>query len=247
MKSILSLLLILGASLVAIGQPLTKKAYTDFKGTLGGKNIQMSLYCFTNNDLAGHYYFTEGNQAYEKITLQGSLKGNQITLRGYDYSNGSNETIIEELKGEKAQYQDFAGECVVSKTQQKMAFKLKVNTVVNTPTFGKRYADLSLYDDQIERFVKKLKAAILNKDQEFLTHVVQYPIKVKIKKRLRTIENKKAFKKRFEYIINNHLLEQVKQVNPYDLFMRNGQMMLGNGCIWLQERNHTLKVIAINN
>ena len=247
MKQLFSLLITVGVSLSAMAQPLSKQAYTDLKGTLGKQNIQMSLYCFANNDLAGHYYFTEGQNAYKKITLRGNLSGTKITLQGYDYSKGSNAVIIEEIKGEKAQYQDFVGECTLTKNQKKMAFRLKVNTIVHTPTFGKRYADLTLYDEQIERFVKKLKTAILNKDQEFLAHVVQYPIKVKIKKRLRTIENKKAFKKRFEYIVNEHLLEQVKQVIPYDLFIRNSRLMLGNGCIWLQERNHMLKVIAINN
>lgn len=247
MKLILNILFILIVPWFAQANPLAKNAYTDLRGTIDGRKIRMTLYCFANNDLAGHYYFVDNNSVDKKITLRGTLIHQQITLKGYNNSNGTEGKLVETFTGTKEQYKDFTGVCVNISDKKKRVFSLKVNTVLEAVDFGKRYKGFSLYDEQVEAFMKQIKTAILTQNQDFLAKVIAYPIKVKIKNRLRTIENARIFKKRYAYIFTDEVVQQVKKAIPYDLFVRNSQVMLGNGCIWVQERYGILKIIVVNN
>jgi hypothetical protein len=105
--------------------------------------------------------------------------------------------------------------------------------------------------ETVETFMKAVKTAMLNEESKWLSENTQFPINVMIDAKKVAIQNATKFVEHYADIFHPNYKKQIKTACPIDLFTRNGQVMLGNGAVWIENRasetHNKYIIIAINN
>lgn len=105
--------------------------------------------------------------------------------------------------------------------------------------------DISKQD--VENYMDKVKAAIVNQDMETLYPLISYPITIKGTE-YKTQESLKAANLKFD----ESYIQEVQKADTKDMFCNYQGIMLGNGEVWIAEvlnKDNTsqgLKIIALN-
>lgn len=107
------------------------------------------------------------------------------------------------------------------------------------------------HHDAYHRFLKELQQYVSDKNQEKISELVAYPIKVKIKSVNKTIRDKKEFIENYEKILTPKILKVISDQKYENLFVNYEGIMIGNGEIWFSGvcKNtdcKEIKITAIN-
>ena len=139
--------------------------WIDFEGTLGKVSIQLSLYRFDNGELKGNYCYKKHES---KIQLTGQITGDKIVITEFlnDKSNGRFEG-----KFFTDNLNRFEGTWTDSSNTKSVEFKLTRESICGSE-YDHRYSDFYGSDDDVEKFMKHVKASILNGDKVISTSIM---------------------------------------------------------------------------
>ena len=209
--------------------------WTDFEGILGKTNIQLSLYRLENGQLKGNYCYKK----YEsKIQLTGEIKGNKIVitefLNGQPNGKFEGKIFTDNLDRFEGTWTD------VSHTKT-IEFKLTLQSICGSD-IEHRYADFYGTDEDVEKFMKQVKASILNGDKEWIANHINYPIKTTLfKNKTTTINNKKQLIDNFDQIFYQAFKDKIQSFCVCNMFNNYQGAMLGNGEIWIYNSTSSTK------
>ena len=204
--------------------------WIDFEGTLGKVSIQLSLYRFDNGELKGNYCYKKHES---KIQLTGQITGDKIVITEFlnDKSNGRFEG-----KFFTDNLNRFEGTWTDSSNTKSVEFKLTRESICGSE-YDHRYSDFYGSDDDVEKFMKHVKASILNGDKEWIANHVSYPIKTTINKdKAITIKNKKQLIENFDQIFYQEFKDKIKSFCVCNMFNNSQGVMLGYGLIWINNK-----------
>lgn len=247
MKTIkLIILLAFFASTGMFAHDLALNSWNDYWGDIEGKEVKMSLYRFNNQQVRGHYYFIGTD---EKIYLAGRIDNGTIKLYAI-----KNKKVIAVFNAKLTSNNTNKLEGRVS-FDNKAAKKLKLNFISTiTSNYKTRYYLQSVTTYETETFAKQLKNAILEKNKQWLSENISYPIMVSINGKSRTtIRNKKELLQNFDAIFHAAFIEKAEAFECIDIFCNYKGLMLGAGEIWMNcvstvnNDKCQLKITAINN
>ena len=85
--------------------------------------------------------------------------------------------------------------------------------------------------DEIVRLGEVVKAAAAHGDRETLLGVVEYPLRVNGRKTT-WFHNAAELRKSFAVVFPAGLLARLAQLEPHDVFCRNGMSTIGGGLLW---------------
>lgn len=101
---------------------------------------------------------------------------------------------------------------------------------------------------EAEKFVKTLQTLVAGGQKQELAKLVGYPLDVDGKERAK---NEAAFVKNYESIITGSVAQCVREHDSTEeIFSRNGQYMVGWGCIWFspaEKGGMTIDAVNTNN
>ena len=221
--------------------------WTDFEGTLGKANIQLSLYRFDNGQLKGNYCYKKHES---KIQLTGQITGDKIVIT--EFLNGKPNGRFEG-KVFTDNLDRFEGTWTDSSNTKSMELKLTLQSICGGE-YDHRYSDFYGSDDDVEKFMKHVKTSILNSDKEWIANHVSYPIKTTLyKDKVITIKNKKQLIENFDQIFHQEFKDKIKSFCVCNMFNNYQGVMLGNGEIWINNKLNSTEdkfdcnITAINN
>ena len=218
----------------AQAQILEFNAWNNLEGKLGDNEFQMSLYPFKTGEIKGNYIV---KYTGTKISLRGSLKGNEIFLKEL-----IKDTIIRNFKGRifKDSVSKFSGIWTDSNRDQSLAFSLRLNSITSS-TYDHRYANMFGTTEEIEGFVKKVITAILGNNREWVGAHTRYPQRRLTGKGFNSITGKQQLIREFEQIFTHSYKDKIRQAYTSNLFCKNGAVMVGDGALWISNTVNSTK------
>ena len=223
---------------------LEEGLWTDFSGTLGKTNFYLSLYRGTGDSVTGSYY-TDG--ATRKIWVEGIFSYDVLFLKE---KQTNKKLAIFKGKVYSTDQDDFIkGFRMERNGGQAQRFEMHVTAKVGG-TAQKRYSDVSLTDEQVERFALDVKQAFLSDKKEWLAEQIAYPLTVRLNngKKL-DLQQAKDFIQNYSNIINADFKKRLRVAGCFNLFHNYQGIMMGNGEIWLTSdtENKKMLVMGMNN
>lgn len=221
--------------------------WNDFEGTLGNKEIQLSVYTDVEGNAIGSYCFKDNDT---KIKLSGAISGNTLMLEeqlGVEpFGRFEGKFVSNSAEG-------LAGTWAENTGANAVAFKLALKSICGGDPY-KRYADLYGEDESYEGFMKEAKTAILNGDKEWIGDNLVYPLSTTLGgKKPITIKDKKQLIANFDQIFHQAYKDKLKSLCVCNMFVNYRGIMLGDGEIWINNSSsstneeYEIVIIAINN
>lgn len=100
-----------------------------------------------------------------------------------------------------------------------------------------------------ERFLRGLQRAVARNERGKVAGMVDYPLRVTIDGRKRTLNRRADLLRRYDLVFNRKVRQSLARQKAGDLFVNWRGVMIGSGEIWFGPRpeGKTLRIIAINN
>lgn len=226
---------------------LDKRRWHDFEGKLGENDIQLSIYLLDSGQLNGNYCYKKNEN---KIKFLGQITDDKIEL-----SESLNERTKGYFKGKilTDSLDWFEGTWWDSAGKRKLHFKLRLSSICSGLP-DNRYSDLYGTDEDVERFMKRIKASVLNNDKEWLANHINYPINTTIYRGKKiTIKNKKQLIDNFEQIFHREFKSKIKSSCVCNMFNNYLGVMFDKGLLWINNKPNSTKdkfgynITVINN
>jgi hypothetical protein len=198
----------------------------DFEGEIGKNKIDLSLYLFKNGEVKGSYIM---NNSEHKIPVFGYMREDSLIIK--DTSSNEKMTIISTMK-DSVNDNDFSGYCFVGRNR----FNFNVENRTRTGgTFKNRYKPGVYYgeDSEIELFAKQIKKALINKDREWVSNHVKYPITINLGNSKKVIATKLSLLSYYDRIFNEPFISIIKDCPTVNLFVNSQGVMFAHGKIWI--------------
>lgn len=227
---------------------LDKNWWYDFEGKLGNTEIKLSIYLLDSEHLKGNYCYTK----YEtKIQLVGQVIDDKIELTEFLNERPNGYFIGKKFTNNLDRFEGMWTDSSKTKT---ISFKTTLVSAGYANFFENRYSDLYGTDDDVEKFMKHVKISIVKNDKEWVANHVSYPIKTKLYKgTVITIKNKRQLIENFDKIFHQEFKDKIKSFCVCNLFNNYHGVMLGNGQIWINNKQNSTdekfdyNITAINN
>lgn len=101
--------------------------------------------------------------------------------------------------------------------------------------------------DQAVQFAAAVRRAATRGDRATLVGLMQYPLRVNTAPgHSFSVASAGLLLRRFSTVFTPNVLKQLRAIEPYDVFCRNGMSMLGSGVMWESVRNGALKGAVVN-
>ena len=211
----------------------------EMPGTVGPYPIGLNYTVRHGTELvAAHYFYVSHLRT---IPLAGTVQGEAVELKGSDGSlfhlhfvgNGSNGK-------QPLTFENSVGLSGYL-TLNSQTFPVHLSGGYSTANPGERfYRDVtSQPDEAFEAMVQATRRAILNGDRASAATHISYPLTVHLGQTLLTIHNVAQFQTEWPRIFTPNFVEKIRQGVPHEMFVRNGQAMLGNGELWFGEQGLT--------
>lgn len=101
--------------------------------------------------------------------------------------------------------------------------------------------------DHIVSFGQAVIIAAKNDDRTAMMTLVQYPIRINVKAKPLFIKDAATLQIRYQAVFTPAVLGQLRQVDPHDVFCREGMSMLGGGIVWATaDKSGALKIAVVN-
>jgi hypothetical protein len=109
--------------------------------------------------------------------------------------------------------------------------------------------------DHIVRLGLAIRAASRAGDRARMATLFQYPLRVNVPSHARgvriveatDVKSKSQLLARYRTVFTKNVLQQLAQIEPHDVFCRNGMSSLGGGVVWATvDRDGALKIAVLN-
>jgi len=238
---LLGIISLLFGAVFCNAQQLQDGAWNTYYGKIGAGEAQLCVYKFKDNSVKGNYVF---KRLGKKVTVQGLLKGNALLLTDAEDRSFKGNLFTDTVD-------KYNGEIVDSRTNQTLSFSFSLSTIA-WGKYAHQYTDVFGTDDEIEQFMAKIKNAIVNDDKEWIASHLSYPFRFPPAFKSRRAYNKAEFLKYAGKVLTPALQNKVRDTYTTNLFVKNGEVMLGDGEVWITNTPNSTKskygfsVIAIN-
>ncbi|MEM4247920.1 MAG: hypothetical protein QXH80_01520 [Candidatus Nanoarchaeia archaeon] len=227
----------------------SKSYLNNYEGNIGdGRRIRMTL-VFSGDKVEGVYVYADELQ---DRWLKGVIsEGNNLHL---DELNAKKEkiAIFNASLGDSnpSSYDIFLPEKIVGywqkfgdSTQYPFEISLEGST---SGTLSHRYSVAGADDDKlIHDKALRFQTAVKNRDKETVANLINFPIKVDIDGKRRTIREKKKFIALYDKIFTEKYRARILNAIPRHMFVKyTGIMLGGRGEVWFGDDG---TVIALNN
>ena len=205
---------------------------TSLQGDLGQSQIGMTLLVKDGDTtVRGHYFYAK---YLKDIPLTGTIQASDLTL----YAEGGTFKLHFVGNGSHANqplnFQNsvgLAGEW--SNGGRPLFVKLQITNVVQTSEDARWYEQVTAESDAaFEARVQDFKRAVLAGERVQAARFIGFPLRVNQAGKSRMVRSGQELSKLWEQIFTPAYLAQLKAAAPHDLFVRNGQAMLGDGIAW---------------
>ncbi|MFL6429613.1 MAG: hypothetical protein ACJ71S_15305 [Acidobacteriaceae bacterium] len=212
------------------------------RGTIGPYRIGLNYTVRRNTELvAAHYFYVS---QLKDIPLTGTVRGESVELQGTDGStfrlhfvgngsNGSQPLTFYNSIGVRGSWSHGGRDLPVD-----------LRFVHSTQNPGQRlYSQVtSRSDASFEAMVKSAQEAILDGDANTASNYVHFPLRVNATPRPLLIRNPSELKAQWSQIFTRELLVKIRMDVSHEMFVHEGEVMLGDGELWFDERG----LVAVN-
>lgn len=218
---------------IAHAQTTAPVSRVTFSGTMGQSRIGMTLLVNSSGAVTGGHYFyakdlkdiplTAGTQGTGMI-LYGA-EGGQFSLRFK--GNGSEA-------GEPLGFQNSIGmEGRWMKGASSYPVVLHTEHVTQGPAHARWYEDVTPESDAaFEAEVQAFYKAVLSGDRAAAAHYVKFPLRVNKAGKNHIVHSAAELSAQWKQIFTPACMDAFRKAIPHDMFVRNGEAMLGDGLVW---------------
>lgn len=227
---IAALLLILAVD-IAYAQATVN--WVTFTGKVGQSRIGMTLLINTAGSVVGGHYFYA--KYLKDIPLKAGTQGSGIILfepEGGQFAlrfkgNGS-ET------GKPLNFENSVGmEGRWMKNDSSYPVKLQMQQSSEGPANARWYQDVTSESDAaFEARVQNFYKAVLVGDRATAARYVDFPLRINHNGKSRMVNTAALLSAQWDQIFTPACVDAFKDAMPHDMFVRNGQAMLGDGVAW---------------
>lgn len=229
------------------------KAVWTYDGTLGGsERIRITLRYgeFGDSHVEGAYY---PERSDEVLLIQGVVSDGRTLQAGVTGSDGKPRAVIsaEYLEtdpragyapGTRLRCESLAGEWRFE-GKAPVALYLHSGSGAYGAAVGHVYADLGVSDDRVvDKAVRRFQDAVARGDWKAVAAQVRFPLAVKIGKKRLKLATGADLVRHHAAIFAPDFRRRVATDYGRALFVRQGQVMLGRGEVWFDQK---LRVIAL--
>lgn len=204
-----------------------------FTGTVGKSRIGMTLLVNAKGKVIGGHYFYASD--LKDIPLRAGTQGSGIILfapKGGQFAlhfkgNGSEE-------GKPLDFHNSVGmEGRWMKTDSSYPVKLQMEQSWQGPADARWYEDVTSESDAaFEARVQSFYKAVLAGDRAMAARYVDFPLRVNHDGRSRMVKTAAQLSSQWGQIFTPACIDAFRNAMPHDMFVRNGQAMLGDGIAW---------------
>lgn len=220
-------------SLLTNAQVFQVGAWNTLEGKLGNSDMQMALYLFKDGSLKGNYIL---KYTGIKTQLAGTQIGKAVTLK--EVVKNTPWGTFKGIVGDSIN--KFAGSWTDSGAQQMLAFNLRLMGS-NLTSYEMRYPGLFGTQEDVESFVKKAVAAILINDKDWLGDHIRFPLRHISGKGFSGIADKQQMIRHYDEIFSKQFKDKIREAYTSNLFVKNGEVMLGTGQFWVANNSGSTK------
>ncbi len=207
-----------------------EQAFTDYTGRLGDLPAGMTLGFADGRVVAGSHYY------YRKYCRDIPLTGTDgVELRLSEPGGGV--FVLHYVGGGPASHATAENSTGLAGTWSGAGRVLPVAlTVAGGDSYvpGHRYADVTAQDDAaFETLVRGFYDAVLAGDRAEAMRFVSFPLRVNTDEgRFFTIRDASTLQGKWAQVFPAVWLKALAAATPHDMFVRNGQVMIGDGLAW---------------
>jgi hypothetical protein len=213
---------------------------SDYTGTIGTDSIGMSLVTGVGSDqLIGTYFHTRD---LKDLPLKGSIHQREIVLNEYGPDGQLQGTfhlnmperdpqgrLSGTLEGEV-----LTGEWIGNRGDRPVPVNLDLDDILSGQRqLADRYASTGAASaGELEANAQSFYFAVLQGNETAAAKFVHYPVRTFVLEKPKTIRNKAEFIHDYGRIFTAKYLQCIRAGTPHNMFVRNGEAMLGGGEIW---------------
>jgi hypothetical protein len=219
----------------AIASAQTATTRVSFAGTVGKSRIGMTLLVASGKITGGHYFYAKD---LKDIPLKAGTQGSGVIL--FDPEGGQFALRFKGNGSEAGKPLDFRNSVGLEgrwmKGDSSYPVMLQMERVSAVPADARWYGSVtSESDSAFEEKVQEFYHAVLDGNRTAAAHFVDFPLRVNYNStHYTTIHSAAELAARWNQIFTPAFLDALKDSVPHDMFVRNGQAMLGkNGLVWL--------------
>ena len=221
------------AAAITQAQPAATVSRVTLEGTIGQSKIGMTLIVNADQVITGGHYFYA--KYLKDIPLTAGTQGTGVIL--YEPKGGQLALRFKENSVPRGQPLNFDNSTGMEgrwmKDDSSYPVDLHVEGISEGPADARRYEDVtSESDGAFESRVQCFYKAVLAGDRATTAHYVDFPLRVNRDGKSSTIASAAELSARWNKVFTPACLDQIGNAMPHDMYVRNGQAMLGNGVVW---------------
>ena len=221
------------AAALAHSQAPAKVNRITFDGTIGQSKVGMTLLVSPAGTITGGHYFYA--KYLKDIPLKAGTQGTGIIL--YEPEGGQFALRFRGNGSEAGQPLNFRNSIGMEGRWMKGASSypvtLQMNGAREISTGARWYEDVTAESDAaFETRVQSFYNAVLSGDRATAARYVDFPLRVNRAGKSHTIRSAAELSSQWNQIFTPACLDAFRNAMPHDMFVRNGQAMLGNGVAW---------------
>lgn len=204
-----------------------------FTGTVGQSRIGMTLLVnATGTVIGGHYFYTSD---LKDIPLQAGTQGSGIIL--FDPEGGQFALRFKGNGSEAGRPLNFHNSIGMEgrwmKNDSSYPVKLQMEQSSEGPAKARWYQGVTSESDAaFEARVQNFYKAVLAGDRAAASRCVDFPLRINHDGKSHMVRTAAQLSAEWDQIFTPACIDAFKNAIPHDMFVRNGQVMLGSGVAW---------------
>ena len=210
-----------------------------YEGNMGTSRIGMTVIRQGNQIKGGHYFY---QKFLKNISVTGSIEGSQITLE--ELGQGTFHLHFVGNGSEGSRPLDFENSIGMDGTWMSVdgariyPVSLRGTTIRNGAEAGHLYSEVTNETDEaFEKRVQSFFRAVLRGDKATATRFISYPLRANFadgtRKKFRNSPEVLAI---WNDLFNPAMMTRLQRALPHEMFVHEGQAMLGNGEAWFDAK-----------
>ena len=208
-----------------------------FIGMVGQSRIGMTLLVnATGTVTSGHYFYAND---LKDIPLEVGTQGSGIIL--FDPEGGQFALRFKGNGSEAGKPLDFHNSVGMEgrwmKNDSSYPVNLQMQQSSQRPANARWYEDVTSESDAaFEARVQNFYKAVLAGDRSTAARYVDFPLRVNHSGKGRLVKTAAQLSAEWDQIFTPACIDAFRNAMPHDMFVRNGQVMLGDGVAWFGPR-----------
>jgi hypothetical protein len=215
---------------------------SEASGTVGTYRVGLNYTVRHNTELVTAHYFYVSQ--LKDIPLTGIVHGELVELRGTDgsifqlqfFGNGSNGNQPLTFYNSVG----LRGYWSLGEHQLPAEFIFKYGT--ENPGHRLYSQVTSVPDGAFESMVKATQKAILSGDRDAASRYIHFPLRINGTRHGFVIRNRADLEAHWTEVFTIDFLAKLRQDVPHEMFVHEGEAMLGDGELWFDDRG----IVSIN-